>query len=119
MSLGLHTVDCGGLPPLFPAAPRFSFALVPAFSMENPRRYLYNIWMNFGPALPELLPGARNAIETCLAIQPHERVALIADRPSQAVAASLATALDQRGAICEGFLLEDLATRPITRAPQQ
>jgi aminopeptidase len=81
--------------------------------------HLYNIWMNFGPALPELLPGARNAIETCLAIKPKERVALIADRPSQSVAASLATALDQRDAICEGFLLEDLAPRPITRAPQQ
>ncbi|MGB8838773.1 MAG: hypothetical protein WCC67_18640, partial [Candidatus Acidiferrales bacterium] len=75
--------------------------------------------MNFGPAQPELLPGARNAVETCLAIQPGERVALIADRPSQTVAASLAAALAQRGAICEGFLLEDLAPRPITRAPQQ
>ncbi|MGA7622248.1 MAG: hypothetical protein WCA91_01595, partial [Candidatus Acidiferrales bacterium] len=75
--------------------------------------------MNFGPAGPELLPGARNAVEVCLAIQPGERVALIADRPSQAVAASLAEALKQRGATCEGFLLEDLAPRPLKRAPQQ
>jgi leucyl aminopeptidase (aminopeptidase T) len=74
--------------------------------------------MHFGPAQPELLPGARNAIETCLAIQRGERVALIADRPSETVAASLAVALDQRQAICEAFLLEDFAPRPITRAPQ-
>jgi aminopeptidase len=75
--------------------------------------------MEFGPAQPELLPGARNAIETCLAIQPGERVALIADLPSKAVAASLAAALKERDAVCEGFLLEDLAPRPLKRAPQQ
>ena len=36
----------------------------------------YNNGMIFGPASPDLLPGARNAVETCLAIQPGERVAL-------------------------------------------
>ncbi|HTV60853.1 MAG TPA: aminopeptidase [Verrucomicrobiae bacterium] len=73
--------------------------------------------MNFGPAIPELIPGARNAVETCLAIQPGERVTLIADRPSERVAASLAYALEQRDAICEGFLLESLAPRPLRGAP--
>jgi aminopeptidase len=75
--------------------------------------------MNFGPVQPELLPGARNAIDTCLAILPGERVALVADIPSKAVAASLAEALKERAAICEGFLLEDLSPRPLGRAPQQ
>ena len=32
------------------------------------------IVMIFGPASPDLLPGARNAVDTCLAIQPGERV---------------------------------------------
>jgi len=73
--------------------------------------------MNFAAASPELMPGARNAVETCLAIQPGEHVALIADRPSERVAASLAQALAQRGAICEGFLLEALAPRPLGSAP--
>jgi aminopeptidase len=73
--------------------------------------------MNFAAANPELMPGARNAIETCLAIQPGEHVALIADRPSERVAASLAQALEQRGAVCEGFLLENLAPRPLGSAP--
>jgi len=74
--------------------------------------------MNFGPANPELIPGARNAVETCLAIQPGERVALIADRPSERVAASLAYAIDQRSAICEGLLLESFAPRPLGSAPE-
>ena len=67
---------------------------------------------------PSFCLGARNAIDTCLAILPDERVALIADLPSKAVAASLAVALAERNAICEGFLLEDLAPRPLGRAPQ-
>src|SRR5580693_10774233 len=69
-------------------------------------------------ALEELIPGARNAVETCLAIQPGERVTLITDRPSEEVAASLARAIEMRGASCEEFLLEDLAPRPLARAPK-
>jgi hypothetical protein len=33
----------------------------------------------FGFPVPDLMPGARNAVEVCLAVQPTERVALIAD----------------------------------------
>src|SRR5580700_2071063 len=69
-------------------------------------------------ALEELIPGARNAVETCLAIQPGERVTLITDRTSEEVAASLARAIEMRGASCEEFLLEDLAPRPLARAPK-
>ena len=36
----------------------------------------------FGPFSPDLTPGARNAIEVCLAIRQGERVALIADEAS-------------------------------------
>src|SRR5450432_3525618 len=79
---------------------------------------IYNIPMDFGPVQPELLPGARNAIETCLAVQSGERVALIFDRASEAVAASLDQALKNRAAIIEAFCLEDLAQRPLTKAPQ-
>ncbi len=63
--------------------------------------------MNFGAVQPELIPGARNAVETCLAIQPGEHVTLIADRPSAGVAASLAYAIEQCGAVTEPFLLEE------------
>src|SRR5260370_2741546 len=73
--------------------------------------------MNFGPASPDLLPGAKNAVETCLAIKPGERVALIADVPSRAVAASLAAAMETVHAACTGLLVEDFGPRPIRSAP--
>src|SRR5207344_3213200 len=73
----------------------------------------------FGPFSPELAPGAHNAIDVCLAIQPHERVALIADEPSREVAASLASALDAVGAPTESLLIEQLAPRPLTGAPRE
>src|SRR5438309_11324208 len=73
--------------------------------------------MNFGPASPDLLPGAKNAIETCLSIKPGEKVALIADQPSSAVAASLAAAIENLHAPCTSLLLEDFGPRPIKSAP--
>lgn len=73
----------------------------------------------FGPFSPELAPGAHNAIDVCLAIQPHERVALIADEPSREVAASLAAALDVVGAPTESLLIERLASRPLAEAPRE
>ena len=77
------------------------------------------VGMDFGPVQTELLPGARNAIGTCLAVRPQERVALIADRASRAVAASLAATLDERRAAWQGLLLEDFAQRPLTGAPPE
>src|ERR1700719_1097228 len=73
--------------------------------------------MNFGAASPDLLPGAKNAVETCLSIKPGEHVALIADETSRAVAASLAAAMENVHATCTGLLLEDFGPRPIKSAP--
>src|SRR5712672_776099 len=73
--------------------------------------------MNFGPASPDLLPGAKNAVETCLSIKPGEKVALVADEPSRAVAASLAAAIENVRAVCTGLLLEDFGPRPMRAAP--
>src|SRR5467141_2454124 len=73
--------------------------------------------MGFGSFQSELMPGAKNAIETCLAVQPGEHVALIADEPSRSVAASLAAALDQVRADYTALLLEDFGPRPIKAAP--
>ena len=72
----------------------------------------------FGPFSPELAPGAHNAIEVCLAIQPRERVALVADEASREVAASLAAALEAVGAPTESILIEQIAPRPLSSAPQ-
>jgi len=73
--------------------------------------------MNFGPQQTELMPGARNAVETCLAVRPGEHVALIADEASRAVAASIAGALEDQKALYTGLLLEDFGPRPMSVAP--
>src|SRR5213594_1164454 len=73
--------------------------------------------MNFGPPQRELMPGARNTVETCLGVRPGEHVALIADEASRVVAASIASALDDRHAPYTGLLLEDFGPRPMSAAP--
>ncbi len=75
--------------------------------------------MTFGPGRADLLPGAHNAVNTCLAIRAGERVALVADEASRAVAASLEQALRDAGARIHGLLIESVATRPIVTAPDQ
>ncbi len=71
----------------------------------------------FGSPSAELAPGARNAVEVCLGITRGERVALIADRASGEVAASIAAVLDAVGAQCDPVLIEDEVSRPMTVAP--
>jgi leucyl aminopeptidase (aminopeptidase T) len=73
--------------------------------------------MIFGAGLPDLLPGAHNAVNTCLAVQRGERVALIADEASRGVAAALEHALADAGADAECLLIESVAPRPMTSAP--
>jgi aminopeptidase len=73
--------------------------------------------MNFGPAQQDLLPGATNGVNTCLAIKPGEHVALIVDEASLAVAASLAQALENAGASYNGLLIERFGPRPMKTAP--
>src|SRR5260370_40692028 len=75
--------------------------------------------MDFGTPNAELMPGARNAVETCLGVRPGEQVALIADQASRSVAASIAAALDEREARCTGLLLEELSPRPMAAAPAE
>jgi leucyl aminopeptidase (aminopeptidase T) len=58
-------------------------------------------------------------VEVCLAIQPGEQVALIADEASGQVAASLAAVLDDIGAPGEGVLIERVAARPLAVAPTE
>jgi aminopeptidase len=73
--------------------------------------------MEFGPPQAELMPGATNAVETCLAVKAGEHVALIADEASRAVAASLAAALNNTQAQYNGLLLEAFGPRPMKSAP--
>ena len=67
----------------------------------------------------ELTPGARNAIQVCLRVQPWERVTVITDAASLEIAAAIARELEQVGAPYHAFVLEELAERPLTRLPQE
>ena len=67
---------------------------------------------------PEYTPGARNAVRSCLRIQPDEKVTLITDRASLEIAASLARELAQLGAPYHAWILEELAPRPLVDMPR-
>jgi leucyl aminopeptidase (aminopeptidase T) len=75
--------------------------------------------MYFGAFSDDLSPGAHNAVDVCLNIQPGERVALIADDTSHEVAASLEDALARRGARTLPLRIEAVASRPIRTAPPE
>ncbi len=66
---------------------------------------------------PELKPGARNAVRTCLAIRPHEHVAVMTDHACREIADALVDEIREVGAPFECFVLEDLAPRPLTALP--
>src|SRR5919106_813213 len=73
----------------------------------------------FGGYSDALREGAHNAVNVCLAVQPGERVALIADERSAEVAASLAAALDDARAVTEKVFVERVAARPLSGAPRE
>ncbi len=66
---------------------------------------------------PALTPGARNAIRVCLDVQPAERVTVITDQACQEIAASLVHEIETLSASHRLFVLEDVATRPLTDLP--
>jgi leucyl aminopeptidase (aminopeptidase T) len=68
---------------------------------------------------PELMPGARNAVVSCLRIQPDEKVTLITDEACLPIGASLARTLQEQRLRFTAFVLEDLAPRPLTAMPQE
>jgi aminopeptidase len=70
------------------------------------------------PFPPDFLPGAHSAVDTCLRIQPSEKVTLITDQATAPIAASLAQQLAANGCRWNAFVLEDLAPRPLTDMPQ-
>jgi aminopeptidase len=67
---------------------------------------------------PELTPGARNAVNVCLRIQPSEKVTVIADRACQEIAASIVHELEALGAPYRAFVLEEITSRPMADMPQ-
>ena len=68
---------------------------------------------------PELTPGARNAVNVCLRIQPSEKVTVITDEATREIAASLVHELEILGAPYRAWILEELATRPLIDLPRE
>jgi leucyl aminopeptidase (aminopeptidase T) len=62
--------------------------------------------------------GARQAVRTCLCVEPWEKVTLIFDRTTEEIAAALAAELEDVGCRWDAFLLEELAPRPLLEMPQ-
>jgi aminopeptidase len=68
---------------------------------------------------PELTPGARNAVNACLRIQPGEKVTLITDDATREIAASLVHELEDLGASYRAWVLEELSPRPLGDLPRE
>ncbi len=66
---------------------------------------------------PELTPGARNAVQVCLRIQPSEKVTVIADDASREIAASIMHELENVGSPYRAFVLEEITARPMSDMP--
>jgi aminopeptidase len=68
---------------------------------------------------PELLPGAHNAIHTCLRLSPEERITIITDQETLEIAAALVAEIEQVGSPHSLFVLEDYAPRPLAAGMPQ
>ncbi|MGB6385509.1 MAG: aminopeptidase [Terriglobales bacterium] len=66
---------------------------------------------------PELTPGARNAVCVCLRVLPSEKVTVITDEVSLEIAAAIVHELEEVGCHNQIWVLEDVATRPLTDLP--
>lgn len=71
------------------------------------------------PFDPELTPGARNAVNVCLRVQPAEKVTVITDEATKEIAASIVHELEAVGAPYHAWVLEDLAPRPLVDLPRE
>jgi aminopeptidase len=69
------------------------------------------------PFDPELTPGARNAVQVCLRVQPSEKVTIITDEATKEIAASIVREIENVGSPYRAWILEELAPRPLTELP--
>jgi leucyl aminopeptidase (aminopeptidase T) len=67
----------------------------------------------------ELTPGARNAVNVCLRVQPSEKVTVITDDASREIAAALVHEVETVGSPYRAWVLEDLAPRPLVHLPAE
>src|SRR5574337_160177 len=72
----------------------------------------------FHPIDPELMPGARNAVNVCLRLKPAERITIITDSATREIAAALQTEIEKVGSEYSLFVLEHHARRPLQFMPE-
>src|SRR5205814_8837602 len=65
------------------------------------------------PIDPELVPGARNAIDVCLRLKSQERITIITDTATREIAAALQKEVERVGSDYSLFVLEHHARRPL------
>ena len=80
---------------------------------SNPRQ------LNKLPFDAEFIPGARNAVNVCLRIQPSEQVCIITDEATLEIAAAIVAELEKLGAPYHAWVLEELAERPLKDMPPE
>jgi leucyl aminopeptidase (aminopeptidase T) len=68
---------------------------------------------------PEFTAGARNAVNVCLRIQPSEKVCVITDQATLEIAAAIVAELERLGSPYHAWVLEELASRPLTDLPRE
>jgi aminopeptidase len=78
-----------------------------------------NTPINQVPFDPEFTPGARNAVQVCLRVQPREKVCVITDEATKEIAAAIVHELEAVDAPYHAWVLEELAERPLKDLPRE
>src|SRR5262245_53720092 len=82
--------------------------------MQDTKRRLWDTQVS-----PELAPGAKNAIKSCLRIQQRQTFTLITDEACLEIGASLAQELERLKLVYNTWILEELAPRPLEEMPRR
>src|SRR5438046_10423495 len=69
------------------------------------------------PIDPELVPGARNAIDVCVRLKPQERITIMTDTATREIAAALQEEVKRAGSKYSLSMLERHARRPLKHTP--
>jgi leucyl aminopeptidase (aminopeptidase T) len=66
-----------------------------------------------------MMKGARNAMQSCLAVTPDDKITIICDESTLTVAAALLTAAEETGAHVGCYILERHVPRPAEKLPPE
>lgn len=75
--------------------------------------------LNKVPFDAEFTPGAHNAVNVCLRIQPQERVCVITDEATGEIAAAIVAEVEKVAAPYHAWILEELSPRPLVDMPRE